>query len=60
MKLVVVLDFDHISLYFVLLRVNNVFHVNEGIFMSVLFWHGETGSDGLNYTKFTSRIFLSV
>ena len=48
MKLGVVLYFDHVSLYFILLTVYNVFHVDKGIFMAVMFGHGETGTDGLN------------
>lgn len=60
MKLSVVLYFDHVSLYFVLLTVYNVFHVDKGVFMTALFWHGKAGTDGLNKIKFTSRMFLSV
>ena len=60
MELCIVFNLDHVSLYFVLLAVYYVFHVDKGIFMTIMFGHGKAGTDGLNKIKFTSRIFLSV
>lgn len=57
---IVVVDFDHVTLYFVLLWIDNWFHALKDIFVVKILWGWEAVWDGLNYKKITSRIPLRV